>query len=431
MCTPPSIAGHLSGVSLPSATMDRTRSERVMGEADAEDHLVRSKRLLPLPARSSLLSQQRSLLRLHPFKSHLMPSPRRKREMTPASKKDAAYWDKRRKNNEAAKRSREKRRLNDLMMEGQLLALSKENTQLRAEVFSLHCHTHLGRDAHTSLGLNHHHHHHRSSPFSASSTTTGTATTSGALQFPAVAQGYPLVSRPQSPSIWGFKSGCLPLLDAPRGGQGAGKLPSLALPSPVSLGVFQRAQDSSSLLSGSSPLLVPTVVPPPQWGVGGCGPPPQALPALLFKPASLIEPPTSESSTVQPKPEKASQNQVSSSDDSLAKEVGAVTPIQKAFRPPVSRSTSGLSLPPTHPSLPSSSSIAHGSPSTLLSHVGQNSPHESLLLPWSSTCLYPSSLYPSLPLSLYLPLTDPELPAYQRMYMQRNFSGKFSRFQQN
>ncbi|XP_061414115.1 uncharacterized protein LOC133346507 [Lethenteron reissneri] len=48
-------------------------------------------------------------------------SGRRKREFTPSEKKDASYWDKRRKNNEAAKRSREKRRLNDLVLETRVL----------------------------------------------------------------------------------------------------------------------------------------------------------------------------------------------------------------------------------------------------------------------------------------------------------------------
>ncbi|KAM7388403.1 hypothetical protein PAMP_024579 [Pampus punctatissimus] len=79
----------------------------------------------------------RRLLHIRTCSSHVSPVPRRKREMIPADKKDDTYWDKRRKNNEAAKRSREKRRLNDLMLEGQLLALSEENTQLRAKVLSL------------------------------------------------------------------------------------------------------------------------------------------------------------------------------------------------------------------------------------------------------------------------------------------------------
>uniref|UniRef100_A0A8C3KIJ7 BZIP domain-containing protein n=1 Tax=Calidris pygmaea TaxID=425635 RepID=A0A8C3KIJ7_9CHAR len=52
-------------------------------------------------------------------------------------KKDNMYWEKRRKNNEAAKRSREKRRLNDFAMESQLAALSEENAILRTELLSL------------------------------------------------------------------------------------------------------------------------------------------------------------------------------------------------------------------------------------------------------------------------------------------------------
>ncbi|XP_032599865.3 NFIL3 like protein [Taeniopygia guttata] len=62
---------------------------------------------------------------------------RRKREFMPDDKKDTMYWEKRRKNNEAAKRSREKRRLNDVAMESQLAALSHENAMLRTELLSL------------------------------------------------------------------------------------------------------------------------------------------------------------------------------------------------------------------------------------------------------------------------------------------------------
>ncbi|KAM7410156.1 hypothetical protein PAMA_001549 [Pampus argenteus] len=88
----------------------------------------------------------RRLLHMRTCSSHVRPVPRRKREMIPADKKDATYWDKRRKNNEAAKRSRERRRLNDLMLEGQLLALSEENTQLRAHVLSLQYNSSLGAE---------------------------------------------------------------------------------------------------------------------------------------------------------------------------------------------------------------------------------------------------------------------------------------------
>ncbi|XP_015281401.1 PREDICTED: uncharacterized protein LOC107122782 [Gekko japonicus] len=62
---------------------------------------------------------------------------RRKREFTPDEKKDDGYWDKRKKNNEAAKRSREKRRGSDLALEGQVLALLEENARLKAELLAL------------------------------------------------------------------------------------------------------------------------------------------------------------------------------------------------------------------------------------------------------------------------------------------------------
>ncbi|XP_063066621.1 nuclear factor interleukin-3-regulated protein [Engraulis encrasicolus] len=62
---------------------------------------------------------------------------RRKREFIPDEKKDSLYWERRRKNNEAAKRSREKRRLNDMVLENKLMALGEENASLKAELLSL------------------------------------------------------------------------------------------------------------------------------------------------------------------------------------------------------------------------------------------------------------------------------------------------------
>ncbi|CDQ74888.1 unnamed protein product [Oncorhynchus mykiss] len=62
---------------------------------------------------------------------------RRKREFIPSEKKDDGYWDKRKKNNEAAKRSREKRRVNDMVVENRVLALLEENARLRAELLAL------------------------------------------------------------------------------------------------------------------------------------------------------------------------------------------------------------------------------------------------------------------------------------------------------
>lgn len=67
----------------------------------------------------------------------LSPSVRRKREFIPNEKKDDGYWDKRKKNNEAAKRSREKRRVNDMVLENRVLALLEENARLRAELLAL------------------------------------------------------------------------------------------------------------------------------------------------------------------------------------------------------------------------------------------------------------------------------------------------------
>lgn len=71
-----------------------------------------------------------------PFKSK-STSCRRKREFIPDEKKDNLYWERRRKNNEAAKRSREKRRLNDMVLENKLMALGEENATLKAELLSL------------------------------------------------------------------------------------------------------------------------------------------------------------------------------------------------------------------------------------------------------------------------------------------------------
>ncbi|XP_028268323.1 nuclear factor interleukin-3-regulated protein-like [Parambassis ranga] len=62
---------------------------------------------------------------------------RRKREFISDEKKDASYWEKRRKNNEAAKRSREKRRLNDMVLESRVIALNDENVRLKTELLQL------------------------------------------------------------------------------------------------------------------------------------------------------------------------------------------------------------------------------------------------------------------------------------------------------
>ncbi|KAM4751392.1 nuclear factor interleukin-3-regulated protein-like [Anableps anableps] len=73
-------------------------------------------------------------------------SVRRKREFTPSERKDENYWDKRRKNNEAAKRSREKRRANDMVLERRVLGLLEENARLKAEVLALKFHFGMVKD---------------------------------------------------------------------------------------------------------------------------------------------------------------------------------------------------------------------------------------------------------------------------------------------
>ncbi|KAL5103229.1 NFIL3 like protein [Taenia crassiceps] len=58
---------------------------------------------------------------------------RKAREFIPESKKDEKYWERRRKNNEAAKRSREKRRQNDALMEQEIAELKHQNEVLLRE----------------------------------------------------------------------------------------------------------------------------------------------------------------------------------------------------------------------------------------------------------------------------------------------------------
>lgn len=77
--------------------------------------------------------QLRRLLGLHRHG----PVTRRKRERIPPEQQDAAYMSKRLKNNEAAKRSRERRRMKDLLLGDELLALRDENAQLRDQILRL------------------------------------------------------------------------------------------------------------------------------------------------------------------------------------------------------------------------------------------------------------------------------------------------------
>ena len=59
---------------------------------------------------------------------------RKRREFIPEIKKDEKYWIKRRKNNEAAKKSRDKRRMNDAAMGKNITELKHEKARLKAEL---------------------------------------------------------------------------------------------------------------------------------------------------------------------------------------------------------------------------------------------------------------------------------------------------------
>jgi len=52
----------------------------------------------------------------------------------PCNRKDGAYFERRRRNNEAAKKSRDRRKCNEVETAQRAEALEKENSQLRTEV---------------------------------------------------------------------------------------------------------------------------------------------------------------------------------------------------------------------------------------------------------------------------------------------------------
>ncbi|EDW64575.1 Krueppel-like factor luna [Drosophila virilis] len=97
------------------------------GYADSHGHSLMSKSAGQSSAvgeaQSTLTAAQKELF-----------SQRKQREFTPDNKKDESYWDRRRRNNEAAKRSREKRRYNDMVLEQRVIELTKENHVLKAQL---------------------------------------------------------------------------------------------------------------------------------------------------------------------------------------------------------------------------------------------------------------------------------------------------------
>ena len=63
---------------------------------------------------------------------HILP--KKRSHSVPTEMKDNSYWDKRKKNNESAKRSREARRMKEEQIAMRVVYLEQENLQLRTEV---------------------------------------------------------------------------------------------------------------------------------------------------------------------------------------------------------------------------------------------------------------------------------------------------------
>ncbi|KAJ8419070.1 hypothetical protein AAFF_G00005690 [Aldrovandia affinis] len=333
---------------------------------------------LPALPNPSLLT--RRLLGLRGCKRHLSPSTRRKREMTPTDRKDASYWDKRRKNNEAAKRSREKRRFQDLVLEGQLLALSKQNTQLRAEVLTLQYHIVMGGEpvpVHASLPL---------------------------------APSQYLKPSPSQPSLWSANT--TPLLTEQRG------LEELLKGTRVSRSAISGHSSPGPRASQASPgppnyLRLPGLS---QWNE--CIPEQRPPESSSFTKANKHDKPLGQQlcsgGSGEPKPESA-VHQVSSSKD-LPGDVEFPSTSKHYHLPP-----SPHFYPPPHSSFSSSPPLPP--PSWLLPGRGHSAVPGSRLLPWGAPCLHPTPLYPNLP--FYLPLDDPDM-RHQGLDKHKNFKSTIS-----
>lgn len=81
------------------------------------------------------------------YQLHAVPSlransgTRRKREFTPDEQKDTNYWLKRNRNNEAAKRSRQRKRMEEHLLETRAVELQRENDKLKAALSAVHHHS--------------------------------------------------------------------------------------------------------------------------------------------------------------------------------------------------------------------------------------------------------------------------------------------------
>ena len=90
------------------------------------------------PTVSPKIKKKSSRPRMYKFNPKpLTLNPQMKRNQTASDEKNGDYWEKRKKNNEASRRSRLARRLKECMVMEEMRKLKKENDELKAELLKL------------------------------------------------------------------------------------------------------------------------------------------------------------------------------------------------------------------------------------------------------------------------------------------------------
>lgn len=114
----------------------------VSSNAKQSANVFDAENLSPNLLNSSLTNASSLLLRVKSNGSEPNGSlPIKKRRAVPVENKDNSYWEKRRKNNESAKRSRDMRRTKEEHISIRVIYLEQENLQLRTEVALLRSET--------------------------------------------------------------------------------------------------------------------------------------------------------------------------------------------------------------------------------------------------------------------------------------------------
>ena len=114
--------------STPSTSLIRKRDGSVNSQTSSGGGTIRSGKLDGI---SFLLNG--SVVKGVSSRKEVIPQ-RKRRDFIPNELKDDHYWERRRKNNLAAKRSREKRRLNDIVLETKVLELTNANNVLKLKL---------------------------------------------------------------------------------------------------------------------------------------------------------------------------------------------------------------------------------------------------------------------------------------------------------